>query len=109
MQGRPAFPLAEKLKKASMRTQPKGMFQRFTDRARRVDYLAQEEARLLHTTVGTEHLLLACSMRGGIAAKTLGSLGVSREEVRIQVEEIIGHTQVSRKAPSSSPQEPRRC
>ena len=88
-------PLAEKLKMATMRTQPKGMFQRFTDRARRAVQLAQEEARLLrHNYVGTEHLLLALLYeREGVAADALGSLGISREDVRAQVEEIIGYGQ----------------
>ncbi len=78
---------------ATMRRQPKGMFQRFTDRARRAVHLAQEEARLLrHNYVGTEHLLLGLLYEGeGVAAKTLGSLGISLEAVRAQVEQIIGH------------------
>jgi len=93
-----ALLLAERLKRATMRTQPKGMFHRFTDRARRAVHLAQEEARLLrHDYVGTEHLLLGLLYEGtGIAARALGSLGVSREDVRGQVEEIIGHGQGSR-------------
>ncbi len=93
MRGRPAMPLAEKIKKATMRRQPKGMFQRFTDRARRVVVLAQEEARLLrHTYVGTEHLLLGLLHEGeGVAAQALASLGISLADVRGQVEEIIGH------------------
>ena len=80
-----------------MRAQPKGMFQRFTDRARRAVHLAQEEARLLrHDYVGTEHLLLGLLYEGtGVAAKALESLGISREDVRGQVEEIIGHGQGS--------------
>jgi prophage maintenance system killer protein len=93
MRGRPAMPLAEKIKKATTRRQPKGMFQRFTDRARQVVCLAQEEARLLrHNFVGTEHLLLGLLHEGeGVAAKALASLGISRADVRGQVEEIIGH------------------
>ena len=81
-----------------MRAQPKGMFQRFTDRARRAVHLAQEEARLLrHDYVGTEHLLLGLLYESeGVAAKALASLGISREDVRGQVEEIIGHGQGSR-------------
>jgi len=77
----------------TMRTQPKGLFQRFTDRARRAVHLAQEEARLLrHNYVGTEHLLLGLLYEGeGIAAQALGSLGVSLQAVRAQVEQIIGH------------------
>jgi ATP-dependent Clp protease ATP-binding subunit ClpC len=68
------------------------MFERFTDRARRVVVLAQEEARLLnHNYVGTEHLLLGLiHEQQGVAAKALGSLGISLEAVRAQVEEIIG-------------------
>ena len=96
MRGRPAMPLAEKLKKATMRRQPKGMFQRFTDRARRVVVLAQEEARLLcHNYVGTEHLLLGLLHEGdGVAARALASLGISLADVRGQVEEIIGHGRI---------------
>ncbi len=91
--GRPAMPLAEMIKKATMPRQPKGMFQRFTDRARRVVVLAQEEARMLrHNYVGTEHLLLGLIHEGeGVAAGALESLGINREAVRQQVEEIIGH------------------
>ena len=68
------------------------MFERFTDRARRVVVLAQEEARLLnHNYIGTEHILLGLIHEGeGVAAKALESLGVSLEAVRNQVEEIIG-------------------
>jgi prophage maintenance system killer protein len=97
MRGRPALPLAERIKRATMRRQPKGMFQRFTDRARRAVHLAQEEARLLrHDYVGTEHLLLGLLYEGnGVAAKVLESLGISRVDVRSQVEEIIGHGQGS--------------
>ncbi len=68
------------------------MFERFTDRARRVVVLAQEEARLLnHNYIGTEHILLGLIHEGeGVAAKSLESLGISLEAVRAQVEEIIG-------------------
>ncbi|HEV2068687.1 MAG TPA: ATP-dependent Clp protease ATP-binding subunit, partial [Acidimicrobiales bacterium] len=68
------------------------MFERFTDRARRVVVLAQEEARLLnHNYIGTEHILLGLIHEGeGVAAKALESLGISLEAVRSQVEEIIG-------------------
>ena len=68
------------------------MFERFTDRARRVIELAEEEARVLnHNYVGTEHLLLGLIHEGeGVAAKALESLGISLEAVRQQVEEIIG-------------------
>jgi ATP-dependent Clp protease ATP-binding subunit ClpC len=68
------------------------MFERFTDRARRVVVLAQEEARLLnHSYIGTEHILLGLIHEGeGVAAKALESLSISLEAVRNQVEEIIG-------------------
>ncbi|HEX9993493.1 MAG TPA: ATP-dependent Clp protease ATP-binding subunit [Acidimicrobiales bacterium] len=68
------------------------MFERFTDRARRVVVLAQEEARLLnHNYIGTEHILLGLIHEGeGVAAKALESLGISLEAVRSQVEDIIG-------------------
>jgi ATP-dependent Clp protease ATP-binding subunit ClpC len=68
------------------------MFQRFTDRARRVVVMAQEEARMLdHTYIGTEHILLGLVREGeGSAAKALESLGISLDTVRQQVEEIIG-------------------
>jgi ATP-dependent Clp protease ATP-binding subunit ClpC len=68
------------------------VFERFTDRARRVVVLAQEEARLLnHNYIGTEHILLGLIHEGeGVAAKALESLGISLEAVRQQVEEIIG-------------------
>jgi ATP-dependent Clp protease ATP-binding subunit ClpA len=60
------------------------MFERFTDRARRVLVLAQEEARLLdHPFIGTEHILLGLVHEGdGVAAKALGSLGISLQAVR---------------------------
>jgi hypothetical protein len=68
------------------------MFERFTDRARRVVVLAQEEARFLnHNYIGTEHILLGLIHEGqGVAAKALESLGISLEAVRAEVEEIIG-------------------
>ena len=68
------------------------MFERFTDRARRVVVLAQEEARLLnHSYIGTEHILLGLIHEGeGVAAKALEALNISLEAVRAQVEEIIG-------------------
>ena len=71
------------------------MFDRFTDRARRVIVLAQDEARMLnHNYIGTEHLLLGLIHEGeGVAAKALESLGISLEAVRDQVEEIIGQGQ----------------
>ena len=71
------------------------MFERFTDRARRVVVLAQEEARMLnHNYIGTEHILLGLIHEGeGVAAKALESLGISLVGVRAQVEEIIGQGQ----------------
>jgi ATP-dependent Clp protease ATP-binding subunit ClpC len=68
------------------------LFERFTDRARRVLVLAQEEARLLnHNFIGTEHILLGLIHEGeGVAAKALESLGISLEAVREKVEETIG-------------------
>ena len=71
------------------------MFERFTDRARRVVVLAQEEARMLnHNYIGTEHILLGLIHEGeGVAAKALESLNISLEAVRSQVEEIIGQGQ----------------
>jgi len=68
------------------------MFERFTDRARRVVVLAQEEARMLdHNYIGTEHLLLGLIHEGeGVAAKALEAMGISLDAVRQQVEAIIG-------------------
>ena len=73
------------------------MFERFTDRARRVLVLAQEEARLLnHNFIGTEHILLGLLHEGeGVAAKALESLGINLEAVRAKVELRMG--------PSGSP------
>jgi ATP-dependent Clp protease ATP-binding subunit ClpC len=73
------------------------MFERFTDRARRVVVLAQEEARMLnHNYIGTEHILLGLIHEGeGVAAKALESMGISLEAVRSQVEEIIGQGQAA--------------
>jgi ATP-dependent Clp protease ATP-binding subunit ClpC len=71
------------------------MFERFTDRARRVVVLAQEEARMLnHNYIGTEHILLGLIHEGeGVAAKALESLNISLGAVREQVQEIIGQGQ----------------
>ena len=68
------------------------MFERFTDRARRVVVLSQEEARLLnHNYIGTEHILLGLiHEHDGVAAKALASLDISLESVRAEVGEIIG-------------------
>ncbi|HUY07710.1 MAG TPA: ATP-dependent Clp protease ATP-binding subunit [Acidimicrobiales bacterium] len=78
------------------------MFERFTDRARRVLVLAQEEARLLnHSFIGTEHILLGLIHEGeGLAAKALEALGISLEAVREKVEETIGP---AGSAPTGSP------
>ena len=71
------------------------MFERFSDRARRVVVLAQEEARRLkHNYIGTEHILLGLIREGeGVAAEALKSLRISLDPVRQQVEEIIGRGQ----------------
>ena len=71
------------------------MFEKFTDRARRVVVLAQEEARMLsHDYIGTEHLLLGLVHEGaGVAVVALESLGISLDDVRRNVEEIIGRGQ----------------
>ena len=71
------------------------MFERFTDRARRVVVLAQEEAKMLnHNYIGTEHILLGLIHEGeGVAAKALESLGVSLDGVRERVQDIIGQGQ----------------
>ena len=73
------------------------MFERFTDRARRVVVLAQEEARLLnHNYIGTEHILLGLLNEGeGIAAQALESLDIDLSSVRDEVVKIIGHGQQS--------------
>ena len=75
------------------------MFERFTDRARRVVVLAQEEARMLdHNWIGTEHILLGLIHEGqGVAAEALTALGISLAAMRQAVEDIIGRGQ---KAPS---------
>ena len=73
------------------------MFEKFTDKARRVVVLAQEEAKLLnHNYIGTEHILLGLIHEGeGVAAKALEALGINLEQVREQVQEIIGKGQQS--------------
>jgi ATP-dependent Clp protease ATP-binding subunit ClpC len=83
------------LRAAAARKALQEMFERFTDRARRVVVLAQEEARMLnHNYIGTEHILLGLIHEGeGVAARALESLGISLEAVRQQVEEIIGQGQ----------------
>ena len=73
------------------------MFERFTDRARRVVVLAQDEARMLnHNYIGTEHLLLGLIREGeGVAALALDALGISLEDARRDTEEIIGQGQAA--------------
>jgi ATP-dependent Clp protease ATP-binding subunit ClpC len=68
------------------------MFERFTDRARRVVVLAQNEARDLgHNYIGTEHILLALIDEGeGVAAKALEAQGIDQDAARQRVEEVIG-------------------
>jgi ATP-dependent Clp protease ATP-binding subunit ClpC len=71
------------------------VFERFTDRARRVVVLAQEEARMLnHSYIGTEHILLGLIHEGeGVAARALEGLGISLEDLRTEIEETVGHGQ----------------
>ena len=95
---RPALPLPERIRKATMRTRPtrsQGPFRRFTDPAKRAVVLAQEEARMLHHTyIGTEHLLLGVLQEGAsVAALVLKSLGISLEEARSRVRQIAGRGQ----------------
>ncbi|MEK9578252.1 MAG: Clp protease N-terminal domain-containing protein, partial [Aquiluna sp.] len=73
------------------------MFEKFTDKARRVVVLAQEEAKLLnHNYIGTEHILLGLIREGeGVAAKALEALNINLEQVREQVQDIIGQGQQS--------------
>ena len=94
--GRPgAAVVASGMAGMTVRRAARSMFERFTERARRVVVLAQEEARLLnHNYIGTEHILLGLIREGeGVAAKALESLGISLEAVRQQVKEIIGRGQ----------------
>jgi ATP-dependent Clp protease ATP-binding subunit ClpC len=69
------------------------VFEQFTERARQVVVLAQDEARSLkHNYIGTEHLLLGLLReQEGVAARVLDSLGVTLEETRAQVGRIVGH------------------
>jgi ATP-dependent Clp protease ATP-binding subunit ClpA len=73
------------------------MFERFTDKARRVVVLAQEESRRLnHNYIGTEHLLLGLLREPeGVGAKALESVGISLDAARVQVEEFIGKGETS--------------
>jgi ATP-dependent Clp protease ATP-binding subunit ClpC len=78
------------------------VFERFTDPARRVLVLAQEEARELnHRVIGTEHIVVGLVLQGqGVAAQALASLGISPEAVREAVEGSVG---MSGRAPGASP------
>jgi ATP-dependent Clp protease ATP-binding subunit ClpC len=77
------------------------VFERFTDRARRVVVLAQEEARTLnHNHIGTEHILLGLIVDGeGVAAKALEGLGISLDQMRAEVESVIGRGESRSDAP----------
>jgi ATP-dependent Clp protease ATP-binding subunit ClpC len=88
----PEAAFAGRLRERNAAQEAVHLFERFTDRARRVLVLAQEEARLLnHNFIGTEHILLGLIHEGeGVAAKALESLGISLEAVREKVEETIG-------------------
>ena len=92
MRPRPELPLIGRIKEATLRTRRKGMFMQFTDRARRVVVLAENEARGMgQGFTGTEHLLLGLLAEGeGVAALVLEPLGISLEEARGRVEEIAG-------------------
>ena len=82
------------------------MFERFTERARRVLTFAQDEARQLnHSFIGTEHILLGLIREGdGVGAQALRSLGVSLQAVRDQVQETIGTpASVANSSPSFTP------
>ena len=84
------------------------MFERFTDRARRVVVLAQEEARLLnHNYIGTEHILLGLIREGeGVAAQVLVKLGADLSRVRQQVIQLLsGYQTGQEKTASGGPQE----
>src|SRR5438067_13294760 len=74
------------------------VFERFTERARQVVVLAQDEARALrHNYIGTEHLLLGLLReQEGIVTRVLGALGIELEAVRAQVREIVGEGDESR-------------
>jgi ATP-dependent Clp protease ATP-binding subunit ClpC len=68
------------------------VFERFTERAKQVVVLAQDEARLLkHNYIGTEHILLGLLREEeGLAARVLESLDITLEEVRAQVQRVVG-------------------
>jgi ATP-dependent Clp protease ATP-binding subunit ClpC len=85
------------------------VFERFTDRARRVVVLAQEEARMLeHNYIGTEHLLLGLVHEGeGVAALALGALDISLERIRSDVQAIVGRGQTTTASHTHIPFTPR--
>ena len=79
------------------------MFERFTDRARRVVVMAQEEARMLdHNYIGTEHILLALIREDdGVAAHVLAEAGAGLDRTRLQVIELL-HGRRQRHAPAAT-------
>src|SRR5215212_11577045 len=83
------------------------MFERFTDRARRVVVLAQEEARMLnHNYIGTEHILLGLIREGeGVAAQVLVKLGADLNRVRNQVLQLLSGFQGKEAATSGAPEQ----
>jgi ATP-dependent Clp protease ATP-binding subunit ClpC len=85
------------------------VFERFTDRARRVVVLAQEEARALnHDYVGTEHILLGLlDEKDGIAGQVLLSAGASPDGVRQQVTQLLADHQRAARPETRGGQEPR--
>jgi DNA-binding NarL/FixJ family response regulator len=96
----PDFQMSEDFRlrsSTSIRSEDPTLFERFTDRAKRVMVLAQEEARMLnHNYIGTEHILLGLIHEGdGVAANALERLNISLEAARRQVEEIIGQGQAA--------------
>jgi hypothetical protein len=95
---------------AAVRRARQKMFERFTDRARRVVVLAQEEARMLnHNYIGTEHILLGLIHEGeGVAAKALESLGVSLEGCARRLRRSSARASRRRRGISRSPLVPRR-
>src|SRR5919202_989604 len=80
------------------------MFERFTDRARRVVVLAQEEARMLnHNYIGTEHILLGLIHEGeGVAAQVLVTLGADLNRVRQQVIQLLSGYQGGKGEPAGA-------
>jgi Clp amino terminal domain, pathogenicity island component/UvrB/uvrC motif len=98
--------VATVLRQTKLREAVRSMFERFTDRARRVVVLAQEEARMLgHDYIGTEHILLGLLADGsGIPNQAMASLGITGDAVRQQVEEVVGrgHEQPTEHIPFTS-------